>query len=85
NSKYYCMEYVVPLDMIVFDDNETLIGDSKIKYLLNQVLNRLLEYKTSNIRYMTDHSNPIIRLADSDTLSDKYFVGKEEITREMLM
>lgn len=33
---------------------------------------------------MFDHDNPIIRLTDSDTLDEKYYVSKEEITWDML-
>lgn len=84
NSKYYCFEYRVPLEIIAFDDNEKFSGEQKRIYLLNQVLNRLFEYYTSNTKYMSDHNNPIIRLADNDTMHNKYYIGKEEITLEML-
>ena len=84
NSKYYCFEYCVPLQKIMFDDNEKLGTEQKRLYLLNQILNRLYEYHTSDIRYMFDHDNPIIRLADSDTMDEKYFVTKEKITWGML-
>lgn len=33
---------------------------------------------------MYDHDNPIIRLSDNDTMEEKYFVKKEEVTWEML-
>lgn len=84
NSKYYCFEYCVPLEKIMFDDNEKLSIEEKAIYLLNQVLNRLYEYFSSDIRYMFDHDNPIIRLADTDTMDEKYFMSKEEITWDML-
>lgn len=84
NSKYYCFEYCVPLEKIMFDDNEKLSIGEKAIYLLNQVLNRLYEYFSSDIRYMFDHDNPIIRLADTDTMDEKYFMSKEEITWDML-
>ena len=84
NSRYYCIEYRIPLEKIMFDDNEKLETEKKVRYLLNQILNRLYEYHTSNVRYMFDHDNPIIRLADSDTMDKKYYVSKEEITWDML-
>lgn len=84
NSKYYCFEYCVPLEKIMFDDNEKLSIEEKAIYLLNQVLNRLYEYFSSDIRYMFDHDNPIIRLADTDMMDEKYFMSKEEITWDML-
>lgn len=84
NSKYYCFEYCVPLEKIIFDGIEKLSIDEKVIYLLNQVLNRLYEYFASDIKYMFDHNNPIIRLADTDTMDEKYFMSKEEITWDML-
>lgn len=84
NSRYYCLEYCIPLERIMFDDDEKLGKDKKVRYLLNQILNRLYEYHTSNIRYMFDHDNPMIRLTDSDTMDEKYYVSKEEITWDML-
>lgn len=84
NSRYYCLEYCIPLERIMFDDNEKLDAEKKAKYLLNQILNRLYEYHTSNIKYMFDHDNPMIRLTDSDTMDEKYYVSKEKITWDML-
>lgn len=84
NSTYYCFEYCVPLEKIMFDDNEKLSVKEKKTYLLNQVLSRLYEYHTSDIRYMFDHENPIIRLTDDDMMDEKYFVTKEKISWNML-
>lgn len=84
NSTYYCFEYKVPLHKVLFDQEEKLSNSSKPLYLINRVLHRLFEYYTSDLRYMFDHSNPIIRLMDDDTMLDKYFISKEEITYEML-
>jgi hypothetical protein len=84
NSTYYCFEYCVPLEKIMFDANEKLNSKEKKIYLLNQILNRLYEYHTTDIRYMFDHANPIIRLADNDTMDKKYFIAKEKITWDML-
>ena len=84
NSKYYCFEYCLPLEKVMFDERDNLTEDEKKKYLLNQVLNRLYEYHTHDIRYMFDHENPMIRLTDSDTMEEKYYIGKEERTYDML-
>lgn len=84
NGTYYCFEYCVPLEKIMFDDNEKLETEKKRIYLLNQILNRLYEYYSSDIRYMFDHDNPIIRLADDETMPQEYFIKKEEITWDML-
>lgn len=84
NGKYYCFEYCVPIEKVLFDDNDTMLSSDKPKYVLNQVLHRLYDYSVSDIRYMFDHENPIIRLKDDDTMQEDYFVCKEEITWEML-
>lgn len=84
NSKYYCLEYIVPIDKVYFDNNEKLEKLDKQKYLLNQVLHRLYEYSIRESRYMFDNDNPIIRLSDYDVMQEEYFVSKEEITMEML-
>jgi len=84
NGKYYCYEYCVPLEKVLFDDNDRMLLTDKPHYLLNQVLHRLYDYSVSDNRYMFDHENPIIRLKDDETMHDEYFLCKEEITREML-
>ena len=84
NSKYYCFEYLVPIDKIYFDDNEKISKLEKQKYLLNRVLNRLYEYCIKESKYMFDYDNPIIRLSDYDVMQEEYFISKEEITLEML-
>lgn len=84
NSKYYCFEYLVPIDKIYFDDNEKIGKLEKQKYLLNKVLHRLYEYFIRENEYMFDNDNPIIRLSDYDVMQEEYFVSKEEITLEML-
>lgn len=84
NSKYYCFEYCLPLVKVMFDEKDSLAEEQKVKYLLNQILNRLYEYHTHDIRYMFDHENPIIRLTDNDTMDEQYYISKEEITWDML-
>lgn len=84
NSTYYCLEYCVPLEKVMFDDSENLSGKDKQIYLLNRILNRLYEYHTTDIQYMFDHDNPVIRLADDDTMYGKYYITKEIIDWNML-
>ena len=84
NSRYYCLEYIVPLDIVLFDDIDDLPQTEKSKYFLNQVMTRLYEYATSDPRYLSDNANPILRLADDGTMKEEYFVDKEEITLDML-
>ncbi len=83
-STYYCFEYKVPLHKVLFDEEEKPSDSSKPLYLINRVLHRLFEYYTTDLRYMSDHDNPIIRLMDDDTMLETYFISKEEITYEML-
>lgn len=56
----------------------------KQRYLVRCVLQRLYQYQTSGSRFMYDHDNPILRLADDYTIPAEYFVGREKITSEML-
>lgn len=83
-SRYYCYEYCLPLDKVLFDKKDNLSDDEKEIYLFNQILNRLYEYHTHDIKFMFDHENPMIRLIDSDTMDEKYYIAKEEITWDML-
>jgi len=84
NSTYYCFEYCIPLDKVLFDNNENLSYEEKQKYLLNQIMHRLYDYTVTELRYMFDHDNPILRLKDKDTMKEEYFVSREKITEEML-
>lgn len=84
NSTYYCFEYCVPLSKVFFDSDEKLSNEEKQRYLLSQVLKRLYDYHFSEQRCMFDHDNPIIRLHDTDTMDEKYYVSIEKITEEML-
>ncbi|MCM3361253.1 hypothetical protein [Niallia sp. MER TA 168] len=85
NSTYYCFEYCCPLKKILFDSNENLSFEGKQRYLLNRILQRLYDYSVTELPYMFDHDNPIIRLKDNDTMDGEYFISIEEITKEMLM
>ncbi len=38
----------------------------------------------TDIRYIFDHDNSILRLADDDVMQKEYFITKGEITWEML-
>ncbi|MHB8128947.1 MAG: hypothetical protein ACYDEX_08110 [Mobilitalea sp.] len=84
NSKYYCLEYCIPLDRVLFDNNDKLPIDEKRKYLLNQVLHRLYDYKVQDIKYIFDNDNPVIRLTDNDTMQEEFCISRTEITIDML-
>lgn len=84
NSTYYCFEYCIPIEKVLFDDDENLSYDEKQKHLINQILHRLYDYSVTEIRYMFDHDNPVLRLSDNDIMEKEYFVSSEEVTEEML-
>ena len=81
NSKYYCYEYRLPLTEIVFDGKENLSHPQKIQYLLEQVIYRLYEYTK---KYFWEDGNSILRLNDSASISQQYFISRQEITLDML-
>jgi len=83
-SKYFCLEYKIPMDRVVFDGfDELSISDKNIN-LLKTLMKRLYEYSVTNINYIYDHDNLVLRLMDDDTMIEKYFLSKEEIDANML-
>ena len=84
NSDYYCYEYKFPLEIILFDDDEKFSITQKQEYIIKSVINRLEMYHTTNIEYMFDHDNPILRLSDTYNVPAEYYVSKEKITADML-
>lgn len=85
NSAYYCFEYRVPIDRVMFDDHDSYSRSQKQRYLVHCVLERLLQYSgATSTRYMFDHDNPILRLDDHDILPAEFFVQKELITGDMI-
>ncbi len=85
NSKYYCYEYRLPIENVLFDKDEKMSLESKKIYIVNQVLHRLHYYLYSDVTYMNDEDNPILRLRDNEILNDKFFVNMEEVTYDMLL
>ena len=83
-SLYYCFEYRLPFDQFVFDEKDTLDSNAKLEYLLIKLFYRVYEHLTMPEKYIFDNDNPIIRLNDFDRMDVRYFIGKEEITEEML-
>lgn len=84
NSAYYCYEYRIPIDRVIFDGHNLNSTDLKQRHLIRCVLERLSDYADTDIRNMRDYKNPILRLSDDDILPSNYFVKKERITVEML-
>lgn len=84
NSTYYCYEYKIPIDRVMFDDHDNYSLNQKQMYLIRCVLDRLVDYQTSDPRYRFDHDNPILRVGDNDTLPADLFIKKEVVTLDML-
>lgn len=83
-SKFFCFEYLVPFDKIVFDQDENMSELQKRRYFVKQILQRLYEYRTCELQYMSDEENPILRLADEESMPTEFFVSKEEIFVDMV-
>lgn len=84
NSTYYCFEYCIPLNDVIYDNNEYLSLEQKQTYLLRKVFFRLFDYFSPNGPYMYDHDNLILRLKDNENMLDKYYQCKEVINDYML-
>ena len=85
NSTYYCYKLIIPINEIVFDEQEGLSNEEKGIYLIDQICFRLLMYYHSSGDFLDDNSNPVIRAADSAVLPANYIVDREEITLDMLL
>lgn len=84
NSEYFCFEYCVPIEKIIFDSEDYIARDNKPLYVMNRVLNRLYDYYSRVEIYVFDHDNPILRLRDDDIMEHEYFVSKERVSHSML-
>ena len=84
NSEYFCYEYKLPLSVVMLDDYDHYSDSLKQRCLLRCVLQRLHKYQILPLKYMFDHDNPPLRLADNYTIPPQYYVGREKITAEML-
>ena len=84
NSTYFCLNYLLPINSIVFDGHEEMDYAHKCQFLISQVCHRLLIYQNSHPEYMYDHDNPILRLDDDAIVPASFQYGKEIITLDML-
>lgn len=83
-SNYHCYTYLLPFDMVIFDNCDKLTNSEKKTYLLLQVCARLLAYQTSQRGNIYDHENPVVRFADNSLVPEKYIRAKEKITLDMI-
>lgn len=84
-SKYYCLEYKIPIEKVIFDGYDSLSLDGKIHHIILMVLKRLYDYSVTNKSYMYDDDNPCLRLRDDDRMASKFMVTKEEVKFDMLL
>jgi hypothetical protein len=84
NSKYYCLEYKIPMEKVIIDGHDSLSLNGKRFHIILEVLKRLYDYYVTNISFMYDHDNPCLRLQDNDRMDSKYLVSKEEVLPKML-
>ena len=77
NSKYYKVEYQVPIDQIYFENYEELTNEEKQYHIVVKSLQRLYAYKYDSVDY--DDDNPVIGMIDDLTLGSQYLVSKTEI------
>ena len=79
NSKYYCYIYKIPIKKAIFDKNENFTITQKRKCLIANILIRLNEYMRTNRKNynnISDISNPILRLKDTDNINKNYYIDK---------
>ena len=80
NSKYYCIEYLIPLSEVIFDiNNPPQTERDKTMELLKQSLLRLYNDWAGN-SFLCDE-NLILRLSDDAMIKPEWFINAEEILK----
>lgn len=77
-STYYCYEYKMPIDMIIFDDN--ILKEDNVMYMLRKYVEILIYYYIYNNKNFD--SDLIVRVDDKKTLDSNYYIGRFEIKNE---
>lgn len=78
NSRYYCIEYLIPLSEVIFDlanPPESEI-EKTIIFLINAIVRSYKDWKHAS--FVCDE-NLILRLDDSTDIKRDWFVNAEEI------
>lgn len=83
NSLYYCYEYHIPLNQIIFDDASSLNLKEKENYLIKLLFERVAHYIFDDFP-ANDRNNCILRLGDSENLSAKYFFTREVVPQNSI-
>lgn len=79
DSDYYCFKYIIPIDMVIFDEQEESFIESNQHYLLKEVLTWLFEYYRGK-ENIAPNLQSTLRLKDNYNLEEKYYESKEIIT-----
>ncbi len=77
NSKYYCIEYLIPISEVIFDMESPPETDYEktVELLCQAVLRLYYEWLGNN---MMCYENLILRLSDNAMINAEYFVNAEE-------
>lgn len=78
NSKYYCIEYLIPISEVIFDGYSSLVTDKEktIEFLKQSILRLYDEWLECN--FACDE-NLILRLSDDEDIKPEWFVNAEEL------
>lgn len=81
NSDYYCYEYKVPLEDIIFlgSCEKSLNLREKQNILVKNILLRLLDYHTLKIEDLSDSGNLMLGTKDGVRIDAQYYVSKERV------
>ena len=80
-SKYYCIEYLIPMSEVIFDmgSNAPTTNEDKTFVFVSKAIVRLYDV-WKQPRYIFDHDNLILRLADDAMVKPEWFKNAEELT-----
>lgn len=78
NSKYYCIEYLIPMSEVIFDMNYPPETDSEktTEFLCQAILRLYDEWRGSSFEC---DENLILRLSDDAMINPEWFVAAEEV------
>lgn len=85
NSIFYCYEYLIPIEKILFDENEDMSHHEKIDFFIINVISRLYDYYSYKSNCHSDNGNEIMRLTDDVNLSNELYISKYNITKDMII
>lgn len=79
SSKYYCIEYLIPMSEVIFDmENPPETNSGKTIEFLSQAILRLY-YEWLGCSFISDE-NLILRLSDDANIKPEWFVKAEELS-----